>query len=91
MPAAGCGAGQPASEGRRAQSRKDLGEDLLRFARKRIGDGEKFEQIDPPLAALIGGDKGLRLAQARGKLVLGDAGLPADLGKTLAKCDVSLL
>lgn len=78
------------SSSRLSHDHENRGKSFHGFLRECVNDGEKLEQIDPPLAALIGRDERLWLVKASSQFILGDAGLPADLGEVLAERDVSL-
>ena len=65
---------------RRTTGRQKFPEQLHGINAQRLGDRDKFHDIDPPFTALVFGDEGLRSAELLGQGMLANAGL-------LSRCD----
>jgi hypothetical protein len=58
-------------------------EKLQRIGAKSPGNGDELDNVDPPLAALVFGNKGLRPPELRGQGLLANA-------RFMSRCDKSL-
>jgi hypothetical protein len=63
-------------------------EELQRIGAKGPGNGDELDNVDPPFAALIFGDKGLRPPELRGQRLLANAGFMSRCDKNLDKAAV---
>jgi hypothetical protein len=65
-----------------------LFEKLQRIGAKRPGNGDELNNVDPPLAALVFGNKGLRPPELRGQRLLANARFMSRCDKNLDKAAV---
>jgi hypothetical protein len=73
----------PSPRFRHRFARHKAPEKLHRIGIQRPGNGDKFDQVDPPLAALIFGDEGLWPAEFASQNLLADPGFMSHCGKKL--------